>query len=173
MHEPLEACSVAWVVVLQRISFELYTELKKADFWRPEVLDAINDLDADGLLGHLEEVLARKVIEEEVDFFSRMVQEAERFANTLRRRTLSNLTHPELVAPVLPKAAVLTGCDLSQEAFSFACAFIPFPDREFLISVQFEILCSQRIAVNILGQSRTWRRSVLSFLCHIESDVFV
>jgi hypothetical protein len=115
MHEPLEACAVAWVGVLQRISLELYTELKKAEFWRPEVLDAITDLDADGLLGHLEEVLAREVTEEEVVFFGRMVQEAveaERFANIKRRRTLSNMNHPELGIEVLPKTAVLTEREL-------------------------------------------------------------
>ena len=127
MHEPLEACAVAWVVVLQRISFELYTELKKAEFWKPEVFDAISDLDADELLGHLEEVLARNVTGAEVQLFRRMVQEADRFANIKRRRTISNLVHPEMLPPIAPKVSFLTERELLLAKVPGSKAGIEFP----------------------------------------------
>ena len=112
MHEPLEVSSVAWVVVLQKISAELYADLKKAEFWRPEVFDAISDLNVDELLDHLEEVLGRGVTGEEVNFFRQMVQEADRFANLKRRRTISNLVHPEMLPPIPPKISFLTEREL-------------------------------------------------------------
>ena len=96
LKEPLEANMTAWTERISQICPQFLIELKKVGFWKPEILEAVSDLDAHSLETHLKEVLSRAVMDFEVKWFQEMVNIAHSYAGAKRRRTLTNLQHPEL-----------------------------------------------------------------------------
>ena len=94
--DPMAANVLAWKQEAARIDKDLYAQLEAIGFVKPEVFDALNDLDAGGATEHLNSLLGRTCSLVECNRFRNMIERAAPFAYTKRRRTVVNMNHPEL-----------------------------------------------------------------------------